>query len=105
MAHLRIGKPPVRMSEPKGGTTHATLHPHGDGTYHLVHHKSGSYSYGHAVMEHAKRHATGNHYHLHASEDGEYTSHHMVDGKVGGPEEHDTMREAKAHMGDTMECD
>ena len=46
----------------------------------------------------------GDHFHLHGGEDG-FTSHAMVGGKMTGPKEHATMREAKAQMGSCMDSD
>lgn len=83
--------------------SHSTLHAHGNGEYHLTDdqgNRTEHQSFGHAVMELARRHgpAEADHMHVAANEDG-FVTHHVVEGgKVQGPHEHKTVRELKRHI-------
>lgn len=84
-----------------------TLHAHGDGTYHTVSDNYGPYgsgrkehpSIGHALMHIAKRHSEGDHFHIHATDDGKLTTHHVSEGeRVQGPHDHKNLRALKQSL-------
>lgn len=86
----------------KGAET--TLTAHGDGTYHT---QSGyenrsrkeHASIGAALMHMAKKHSAGDHMHVHATEDGKLTTHHVEEGgKVQGPHDQKNLRALKQSM-------
>lgn len=105
-----------------------SLHAHGDGTYHThtpARSCDGSctaagaraapweggptrkdhQSIGHALMHIAKKHAEGDHMHIHGHDDG-FTTHHVMEGSpVQGPHDPGTMRELKRHVAETMDSD
>jgi hypothetical protein len=78
------------------------LHSHGDGTYHTMidGQKTEHPSFGHAAMHLAAHHEAENtQSHVHHHEDGTHTSHHMKDGQVDGPHDHDNLEALKGHLG------
>lgn len=86
----------------KGAST--TITAHGDGTYHTNHGEYGGKrvehaSIGAALMHIAKRHSEGDHAHVHATDDGKLTTHHVSEeGRVQGPHDHKNLRDLKRSL-------
>ena len=94
---------PDTVQDGEQKTTSTTLHAHGDGTYHTTSDYGGKRvehaSIGHALLHMAKKHSAEDHVHIHAHDDGSYTSHHVEEGgKVQGPHDHKNLRELKRSL-------
>jgi len=93
----------------KGAST--TLTAHGDGTFHTEGDYGGGKraehaSIGHALMHVAKLHSTGDHLHVHATEDGKLIAHQVDEGgRIQGPAELKTVKALKAHVAQFAEDD
>jgi len=93
-------------------TASTTLTAHGDGTYHTTNESWGGGkrvdhpSIGHALMHLAKKHSAGDHFHVHATEDGKTISHQVEEGgRIQGPKEHKTTGQAKKALGAFLDDD
>lgn len=92
-------------SEPEAGGDHVEIHPHGDGTFHTMHHgeKVDHETHGHALIHAAKIHAEEGHSHFHGHHDGmAMRSHSVKAGEEPESREHEDVGGMHEHMDEAM---